>query len=357
MAKANSNDERTEREFQLDVNQAVANTEAEVFDAATGDEELENDGDTSLEEMGEGLEGDDLDEDEDEAEEETAEADKVDADAEEDEEADEEQDETVAADEAEEEEPQRDERGRFEEQERPDRREIPLRAERERRRQAEERAERVERDYAELRGRLDEIARRQNAPPPPVEQKQSERPDMFADPEGYDRWRQERDDRRTQELVNQAIGAFQQFQQQQQRARVDANLELAARGERGWEFGAAYVKLKNVIDRDPNNPAVQAIRRRIEDSPDPARELFAWWDENGGPEYREQVLTQLMPHQDRGNSRQRSTQPRHVTQLPESMRRNPPSLNSARGGQRHEIADPEMMDDSDDSVFRFAARR
>jgi hypothetical protein len=43
--------ERTEREFQLDTNQAVANTEAEIMDAALGDEELENDGDTSLEEM------------------------------------------------------------------------------------------------------------------------------------------------------------------------------------------------------------------------------------------------------------------------------------------------------------------
>ena len=49
MAKANN--ERTEREFQLDVNAAVANTETEIFDDALGDEPLDNDGDTSLEEM------------------------------------------------------------------------------------------------------------------------------------------------------------------------------------------------------------------------------------------------------------------------------------------------------------------
>ena len=43
MAKEKPNNERTEREFQLDVNQAVANTEGEIFEDALGDEPLEND--------------------------------------------------------------------------------------------------------------------------------------------------------------------------------------------------------------------------------------------------------------------------------------------------------------------------
>src|ERR1700722_2475734 len=81
--------ERTEREFQLDVNQAVANTENEIFDDALGDEPLDNDGDTSLEEMGEGLEGDDLEEEEG-PDEETEEAEPAEEGAEKGEETDEE---------------------------------------------------------------------------------------------------------------------------------------------------------------------------------------------------------------------------------------------------------------------------
>src|ERR1700683_738684 len=62
-------DERTEREFALDVNTAVANTEGEIAAFAFGEEEPDNDADTSLEQMGDGLEGGDLEDDaEDESE-------------------------------------------------------------------------------------------------------------------------------------------------------------------------------------------------------------------------------------------------------------------------------------------------
>src|SRR5882762_6218041 len=49
--------EQTERELQTDLNHAVAETEAEIFDEATGSEPLDNDADSSLEAMGDGLEG------------------------------------------------------------------------------------------------------------------------------------------------------------------------------------------------------------------------------------------------------------------------------------------------------------
>jgi hypothetical protein len=46
-----ASDERTEREFALDVNTAVANTEDEMAAFAFGEDELENDADTSLEQL------------------------------------------------------------------------------------------------------------------------------------------------------------------------------------------------------------------------------------------------------------------------------------------------------------------
>ena len=351
MAKDKPNNERTEREFQLDVNQAVANTEGEIFEDALSDEPLENDGDTSLEEMGEGLEGDDLEEGEG-PDEETGDK-EADEETEGDEEEPAEGEEAEAAEDDEEEQP-RDQQGRFEDRQPPDRREIPLKAERDRRREAEERAERLERELAEMRGRVDEVSRRVNAPPPQVEQPRPSKPDMFADPDGYDRWVREEARREAQDLVSQRIQAYELQQQQVKEARVNANLAQAASSDRGWEFGAAY---NSLVGLDKQNPAHRAIVQRIFDAPDPGKELFNWWDENGGEDYRERIRAQLLPRQDRGNSRQRSQQPRHETRLPESLRRTPPSLNSARGGQRQEVQDPEMMDDSDDSVFRFAARR
>jgi hypothetical protein len=126
--------ERSEKELSRDINAAIAGTEDEIFTDAMGDDELDNDGDTSLEEMGEGLEGDHLDkdgegDDEDAGDEEDAE----DKDAEEEDEASEDDEENEVR--AGEEEQVRDDRGRF------DRREprIPperLRHEAEQRRQA-----------------------------------------------------------------------------------------------------------------------------------------------------------------------------------------------------------------------------
>jgi hypothetical protein len=62
--------EQSERESMADVNSAIAHTEDEIFNEALDEAELDNDGDTELEEMGEGLEGEHLDEeDEEEADE------------------------------------------------------------------------------------------------------------------------------------------------------------------------------------------------------------------------------------------------------------------------------------------------
>jgi hypothetical protein len=55
--------EQSERELSTDINAAIAGTEDEIFRDAMEADLDDNDGDHSLEEMGDGLEGDHLDED------------------------------------------------------------------------------------------------------------------------------------------------------------------------------------------------------------------------------------------------------------------------------------------------------
>src|SRR5271168_3678794 len=57
--------ERADREENADVNEAIARTDSEVFTDAMGDEPLDDEAGTELEDMGDGLEGEDLEEDED----------------------------------------------------------------------------------------------------------------------------------------------------------------------------------------------------------------------------------------------------------------------------------------------------
>src|ERR1700761_4049045 len=140
--------ERTERELNQDINAAIAGTEDEIFREALDGELDENDGDRSLEETGEGLEGDVLDEDDIEVE------DDLKPETDEDEE-DEEDSEDEEEDEEEPEEQPRDERGRQPQ--------IPparLRAESERAREAEQRV-------AILEARLNDLQQRVNVPPAP----------------------------------------------------------------------------------------------------------------------------------------------------------------------------------------------
>jgi hypothetical protein len=360
MAPRPQANERTEREFALDVNQAVANTEAEIFGDALGDDELELDGDTSLEEMGEGLEGETLDE-----EGETEEAG---------EQAEGEEGDEVAAATEESDEEAEDETGEVEDnqtqdeqirQEGDQRGRIPPgvhRQERERRRAAEEHAQRVERELAETRGRLDELSRRVNTPPPAakVEPKDDPEPDMFADPEGWKTWNRRQAEKIADERVQHALGTFEQRQQERVTERVNQSFNLAANGERNFEFDAAY---RALVSLDPRNPQHQATVRRIYESAEPSQALFDWWDNNGGPEYRDELARRLgfepeggRREQRRGTAPSQRGQPRQQFQQPRHETRLPPSLNTARGGQRQAVSDPDMLDDSDQATFRYATR-
>lgn len=331
-------EQRTEREFQLDVNQAVQNTEEEIFSDALGDEPLEEDGDSSLEEMGEGLEGDDLDEDEEEADEEDEE--------EEAEEADEDEGEEPEAEEADEAEPEQPQRGRPQ---------VPLRQEREKRRAAEEReraalteAAELRRQMAEMNGRLTEISARVNAPAPKPETKPTPKPDMFADPEGHERWLMAEAERRAEQRLEQRFQTFQQQQQFERETILNDNLNATANGQRGMEFQAAYRAMTS-LPRDANSAALVT---RITRSPDPGQAILDWFQDNGAEEWRSDMARQLgfeEPRRRNGSRERVPQQPRHEVRLP-------PSLNAARGGGRQQINDPEMLDDTDESVFRFATR-
>lgn len=353
--------ERSEKELGRDINAAIAGTEDEIFTDAMGDDELDNDGDTDLEEMGEGLEGDHLDEEDAEEGEAGDDEDAEDEDPEEDDEAsaDDEEDEVRAA----EEQQPRDQRDRF------DRREprIPperLRHEAEARRQAEEREREIAHRYATLEARFNDMQARINAgpaqrteqPDPPA------KPDMFVEPEKYEQWIIERANEQALQNVQRMFAHRDEQQRVAFNQNVDRSLQAAKVSERGFEFDAAYSALLRL---NPQNPQDRAAVQNIVHSPDPGRSLFDWWDRNGGEEYRETLIARLTgrdPRQDRGRDERRPArrsrddryeQPRHEIRPARPLR----SLNAASGGSSHRVSDPEMLDGSDSSVFDFATRK
>jgi hypothetical protein len=360
----------SEQEYTRTINAAIANTEDEIFREASAETPLEHDGDTSLEEMGEGLEGEEI-------EEEGEEGGEADDDSEEGEEAgeaegeegdgkgDEPQPQARGRDQQQEQ--PRDQRGKFQQQGRDqqqrDRREpaIPparLRETTARAQTAEERAERLERELAEMRGRLDEVSRRATAPPAQQqEQKVDAEPDMFADPEGWKSWNRRQAEQIAKEHANNALAGYRQEQQQQEMQRLDTNLQAHAWGRRGFEFNAAYQSLTRL---DPRDPQAQALVRNITRAADPGQAILDWFEETGGAEdFRESILEQLQPRQNgrgvqpRQQQQSRQPQPRQVFRGP----RTPPSLNGAQGSNSQREHDPEMLDGSDGSVFEYATRR
>jgi hypothetical protein len=210
-----------------------------------------------------------------------------------------------------------------------------------------------------MRGRLDAVTQQVNAPrpaPQQQEQRPDPQPDMFADPEGWKQWNERQTQARIDQVVNQRLGAFQQSLQQREEQRLNQSFHEVRLGPRGYEFDAAYRALTSL---DPRNAQNQAAVARIRNSNDPAQAFLEWWDNNGGPEYREAVAQQFgfEPEQPRQQGRsQRGAQPRQQSQQPRQTYRVPPSLNSARGGGNRVQQDPDMMDDSDEATFRFATR-
>lgn len=416
------NEERvvTEQQFQREVNAAIADTENEIFTEAMGDEQLDNDGDNSLEEMGEGLEGDELDEEDVREDVDT----EVDEDADEEVEGDDEDDEDRADERRDDREEDRADRRRDdrdsdrsrresrarEEDERVDQRRrdredrgddydrretrgrerdydrderrgfVPAwrqRQEAQRRRESEGEAESLRARLAVAEARIQDLNTRQNAGN--TAPRQDVEPDMFADPEGWKAWNRRQMADEAARIADQRIQGYAQQTQQQMNDRVNASFHNAATrpGLAGLEFNAAYQTLTSL---DPQNPRNRATVQAIFHAPDPARALADWFEEEGyAREFRADIAEDLnggrrrsrgrdrderddnerdtrrrdtRGRYDREDDRGRRGEPRH-----EFRRRFVPSLNGAAGGgSATRVNDPEMLDNSEDSVFRYATR-
>jgi hypothetical protein len=344
--------------------QAVANTESEIFRSAMDMSEPDEaeEGDRSREEMGEGLEGQheaSLAEDEsDEAEGEEGEA-EAETDGEEQPEAKEPKGKTEP-------EAQRDDKGQF----------VPrsrLKEETAKLRTIEETAkadrERYQTDLAALNRRLDEMAARPAAQPvAPVPAKvepaaAAVKPDMFTDPEGYEKW----------VLAEARTNAAQEMGKVVTERFVTASM-ADAHETHGDEFVKAYENLTGInpvtyqvvrqIDR--NDPVRQAEINRIVTAPNPGRALMKWQGQQAAlarvgndpdkfeasirtserealmkdPEFRKQLLESMKSEAASADN----GRPRTVTRFPKS-------LTDVSGGQSAQLRNPSDYDDSEEGAF------
>jgi hypothetical protein len=301
---------------------AIAGTEDEIFTEALDKDQDDNDGDRSLEEMDDDIPG-------------TEEEEEEDTEAGEDEEPRE-----SAADDA------NDGEGASPSEPRgPER--VPshrLREETARREAAESEARAVKAERDSLNARLTALERgapRQEAPPPPA------KPDIFADPEGYERY-----------VIAQA-----------NRAAENRFLEASladAQEQHGEKFTAAY---KDLTALNPADPAHRALVQRIISAPNPGRAVMKWHGEQAllreigsdpaayrqkvadqimqDPDFRKQILDGMRGEANRGDGgRQRTT-----IRIPRSL-----SEAGGRGGNPR-MGNPDATDNSDASVFEYATRR
>lgn len=337
--------------------EAISNTESELFRGATDladPQEGDDEGDKTPEEMGDGLEGQVEASQDDETDGEEAEGDELKAEGEEGQERD-----PVT--------------GKFKAKETevqpeavPPKGRVPvaeLLTERKARQTAEERATAVETkaaaDIAALNARLDSILLAQQRPAEvkPVEAAKPEKPDQFADPEGYERWMRA-------EIRN-------EFTQQ----RVESSL-ADAHETHGDTFVKAYqdltgINITNPADRsvrglDRQDPIAQATVSRIMAAPNPGRALLQWHNQQQtlrevgtdpakyretvkasareelmkDPEFRKQVLADLKAEASGANG----GTPRNITRFPKS-------LSDASGGSSANRHDAQSLDDSDAGVF------
>jgi hypothetical protein len=365
------------------IRDAMDDTNKEIFHDAFGQDEpvLDETGDRSHESMGDGLEGEHWpgeDEDESPDEEEGEEAEETPG-----EEQGEEESEEAEQGEEDEEEAESEEETAESESEtakpvetKPEGR-VPsgrLREQTERAERAEARFEaiaqerdsdrqRYERDIGDLRRQLDGVLTalngRQASPQGAPQQPPADLPpDQFENPAGYTEWMIRRQDRVNAE--NRQMLGVMRFQNS-----VDIN-----RAVHGEKFTKAWDAINKL---DARNPADLAEAQRIFNAADPGGEILKWHSRQetlrvvgddpekykaaiatevreamkNDPAFRKQILDELRAEATGENE---SRPRRHVTRLPKS-------LNGAQGqGLIREKADPDLYDDSDQSVFNSAWR-
>jgi hypothetical protein len=359
------------------IRDAITSTDKEIWSEAwgkEGDGVHDDTGDRTNEQMGEGLEGqhepdeDEAPEDEQSEDEESEEKESEGEDGEEGEEGkeQEEEGEEEEGEEAEEKEaeakapepPAKPEQpqgrvppGRLREQtQRAERAEAALRA--------KEDSQRTEIDglKRQLDGLMAAIQGRQAPPTAPAPPPQGP-PDVFENPQGYTEYMQQRQDRANAETRQ--MLATMRFQ----------NSMDIARAVHGEKFGQAWEAVNKL---DARNPEDFSVAQRIFNAPDPGGELLKWHSRQetlrvvgddpakyrqtitdevreamkADPEFRKQILDELRAEA----TGQPSKPARHITRLPKS-------LNGATGqGSVREKADPDLYDNSDQSVWNTAWR-
>jgi len=310
--------------------QMIARTEDEIWREATALPDDDNSGDNSLERMDEGFDGETAEEVENE---------EVDAQAEDDDglEASGEDDDDTG--EEIEEEPARQAQPQPTRQQPPQRQPI-----------ADPNAERI----ARLEGELSALRAAQARPQPAAQTDKPAKPDMWSDPEGYEKWV-------LAEANRQAAETFGNLQFQDRMTRLSTAFDAAAQSDRGQEFIVAHRALSSGPPHgQPGFEQHAAIVNRVINSPDPVGSLFDWWEQVGGADqYQQNILAQaeailgrqIAPR--RGDRGDREQQPaRNAGQRPRTTR----SLNGQAGSGTHRTIDPEMYNGSESSVFDYATR-
>ena len=346
---------------------AIAATEKEIFTEAFGQEEVAHDetGDRTIEQMGEGLEGQHEPDDDDDDEVDEAEV------SEESEGEDEEQ-EVLKTEEAKTE-PKEPVKAETVKPEQPEGR-VPsgkLREANEKARVAQAERdtlkgqnEKLNNDFTTLSGKLDlalrqidDLRRTPQVAPKPVEpQPKVEAPDLFEDPKGF-----------VDHLTNGFRTELSRRDEQIANQRVETSMAIAHAFHKG-DFEEAF---KQISTLDPRNPDDQMTVRRIYNSPNPGEALVGWHKRNKtlaevgddptafrtkvqaetrealmkDPEFRKQLLADLRAEANRGDD----GNPRTAVRLPKS-------LNGAQGSNLRADADPHQYDDSDSAVFNSAWR-
>src|SRR5215813_10283615 len=296
------------------IGDAIRETEQEIHDSAFGNPADDNDGDTSLEQM-------DPDE--------TLDDDNIEGEAEDEEIGSDSGDDQHASGEDEGEQPD-------EPDERQDRRGVPpgrLREETERRRAIE-----AERDAAlarnrEIEARLQTLERGQR--PPNQQEQRPERPDIFADPEAWER---------------QLLSGIEQRAEER---RVNSSFYDAIEEHGQERFGEAYEALVNAGRAGDSASIAQVMR-----SPNPGRALISWHERQGllrdigndptafidrqiqarmsNPDFRRGFIDSMRSDAMRGEG---GRGPRTRVDLP-------PSLNGSTGGTSHRGRDSNVGRDS-----------
>lgn len=351
------------------ISDAIAGTEKEIFAEATGTDEADTEvgaqGNRSLEEMGDGLEGQNEDAEENEESEET---------------------EVEETGEGLERDPKTgqfkpkaegDDKSKLAAKSDADAGKVPpgrLREEADKRRTAEAasaaalaerdaalaKAAKLETDFGALNKRLDDlmtaiatgrVGQPQQQPAPKVEEEPV--PDIFADPEGYQRY-----------MRNQVERTAHAGQQQLEQLRVELSMQ-AAHDKYEGQFEEAY---KAVTSLNKNDPVAQQTVRRIWSSPNPGKALMSWHNQvktlsevgEDPTKYREKV--------EKDTRDKLLNDPDFIKQVMEKMRgeaenaggqgkprvRFAPSLNAARGGGMGQLTDRRPQDGSDAGVFASA---